>query len=63
MGKSGIASAQALSDLVAGRATAPYHGRYLTEIAQHWRKWAGAGEARVYEEVWSYVAGRALVQE
>lgn len=63
MGKSGIASAQALSDLVAGRATAPYHGRYLTEIAQHWRKWAGPGEARVYEEVWSYVAGRALVQE
>lgn len=63
MGKSGIASAKALTDLVGNRATAPRHGKYLTEIAQYWRKWAGAEEARVYEEVWSYVAGRPLVQE
>ncbi|CAF9934050.1 MAG: hypothetical protein ALECFALPRED_005835 [Alectoria fallacina] len=63
MGKSGIASAQALTDLVGNRATAPRHGKYLTAIAQYWRKWAGAEEARVYEEVWSYVAGRPLVQE
>ncbi|KAL9065659.1 MAG: hypothetical protein Q9161_008103 [Pseudevernia consocians] len=63
MGKSGIASAQALSDLVGDRATAPRHARYLSEIARYWRKWAGTGEAKLYEEVWTYVAGRVLVQE
>lgn len=71
MGKTGIASARALADLVGDRATAPYRATYLGEIARYWRKWTGVGtgigtgvgEARVYEEVWSYVAGRALVQE
>lgn len=69
MGKSGIASAQALADLVGDRATAPPHDddddgrRYLGEIAQYWRKWTRGGEAGAYEEVWSYVAGRTLVQE
>ena len=37
--------------------------KYLGEIARYWRQWAGTGEARVYEEAWCYVAGRALVQE
>jgi len=42
---------------------APYHDRYLGEIAQYWRKTGGTGEARKYEEVWTFVAGRALRQE
>jgi len=36
---------------------------YLCEIARFWRRWAGSGEARRYEDVWVFVAGRALVQE
>lgn len=38
-------------------------GMYLCEIARFWRRWAGSGEARRYEDAWVFVAGRALVQE
>ena len=91
MGHSGLASAQALSDLVANHhyhtstipTSASHHhhhhnenanakanesdSNYLSEIARYWRTWTGTGVAEAkmyeYEEVWSYVAGRALVQE
>lgn len=69
LGESGIESAQALSDLVGDRPIPPpplphlrhHRKRYLSEIARYWRNWGEAsGE---YEEVWTYVSGRALVQE
>ncbi|KAM0794705.1 hypothetical protein BDR22DRAFT_874048 [Usnea florida] len=74
MGPSGIASAHALADFVANNnhhspaptstTTTTNKTAYLSEIARHWRKWSGTGtavrEASLYEEVWCYVAGRAL---
>ena len=39
---------------------------YLSDIARHWRTW-GTGQddasSGTYEEIWTYVAGRALRQE
>ena len=66
LGESGIESAQALSDLVGHRPTPPpqhphYGKTYLSEIARYWRTWGQADGA--YEEIWTYVSGRALVQE
>ena len=67
LGPWGIASAQALSDLVGARALPPPHRRclhrktYLSDLARHWRTWAANGGP--YEEIWTYVAGRTLRME
>lgn len=63
LGKDGLDSAHALGVLVGFRPTAAYHEGYLSEIARYWRRWAGTAEARPYEEIWTYVSGRVLVQE
>lgn len=52
-----------LANRVEGMPEAPYHARYLKEIAEYWRKTGGTSEARAYEEVWTFVAGRVLRQE
>lgn len=63
LGKDGMDAARALGSLVGERPTAAFHAGYLSEIARYWRRWAGTAEARMYEEVWTYVSGRVLVQE
>jgi len=63
LGRSGIDSARALKDLVWEWPKAEYHKGYLSEIARYWRRWGGTAEARPYEEIWTYVSGRVLVQE
>jgi len=63
LGRDGLDSAHAVKDLVGHLPTAEFHGGYLGEIARYWRKWAGTGGARPYEDIWTYVAGRVLVQE
>jgi hypothetical protein len=52
-----------LANLVGDTTIAPYHDTYLSDIARYWRTWGGTSEARKYEDVWSFVAGRVLVQE
>jgi hypothetical protein len=52
-----------LEDFVGGRAPEPYREGYLTEIFRHWRTVAPADEARRYEDVWVWVAGRPRRQE
>lgn len=36
---------------------------YLVEIFRYWRRFAGRKEARRYEDVWEYVAGRPVPWE
>ncbi|KAL2046419.1 hypothetical protein N7G274_001866 [Stereocaulon virgatum] len=52
-----------LANLVGDTAIAPYHDTYLSDIARYWRTWGGTAEARKYEDVWSFVAGKVLVQD
>ncbi len=70
LGREGLGSVEALKGRVEGRVGGVRgrdggrkRGMYLCEIARFWRRWAGSGEARRYEDVWVFVAGRALVQE
>ncbi|KAK4695827.1 hypothetical protein P7C71_g1981, partial [Lecanoromycetidae sp. Uapishka_2] len=52
-----------LAELIVGVPEAPSHPRFLKEIAEFWRKTAGTSEARLYEDIWTFVAGRVLRQE
>lgn len=36
---------------------------YLVEIFRYWRKFIGRREARRFEDVWEYVAGRPIPWE
>ena len=62
-GFNAIGAIEHIRAFVGAKATAPYHHEYLSEIARYWRKWGGISEARKYEDVWTFVSGRVLVQE
>lgn len=60
MGTDLLESGLALEEMVHGVATQKPRKGYLTEIFRFWRRYASTREWGPYEEVWRFVAGRAL---